>query len=468
MQVYRLNNGAVLFTAMSLQIMLQTIVMLACVTSGHTFPTSYKYKNTIIKSSTHIGVSSIDTSFCAEAAFVNDNDIKTNQIEDSSIKLGYSYDVSSARGWMEHIEQSDGQLYGVGAYTVLRCDAIYSENKCNWKIWGLDFHMNRLISSYRKLMKNSGIYCMMEGNTDNAKSCEKESKQQTDDMISSLLDAAATSLLTKDLTINQTHEENVLSRTLMLTILWTPPHGNSKEFNNANPIIRAHAAFAGLTRAHGSTVDDTLFPSPISACLAIPSDLTSEALNVLPTRHSEENNESQLVGADAKISSWCRIRRPLEDPNRFKLPGSDVGEVLLVMQDKSKSNINEQDFVNSLDILEGLTSNLFVIYKNGTVRTAPLSKVLSGYARHLVTEEVDEMKELILREFAPNVQDAKDELWSEVFVTSAIRLIIPVNRVLIPQVGEDKPAILWESNCGQPFTQSLWAAVHRRGCKPGV
>ena len=308
---------------------------------------------------------------------------------------------------------------------------------------------------------------MMEGNTDTAKSCEKESKQQTDDMISSLLDAAATSLLTKDLTINQTHEENVLSRTLMLTILWTPPHGNSKEFNNAKPIIRAHAAFAGLTRAHGSTVDDTLFPSPISACLAIPRDLTCEALKILPTRHSEDN-DSQLVGANAKISSWCRIRRPLEDPNRFKLPGSDVGEVLLVMQDKSKPNINEQDFVNSLDILEGLTSNLFVIYKNGTVRTAPLSKVLSGYARNLVTEEVDEMKELILRELAPNVQDAKDGLWSEVFVTSAIRLIIPVNRVLIPQVGEDKPAILWESNCGQPFTQSLWAAVHKRGCKAGV
>lgn len=442
--------------------------MMTCVTSVHTFPT-YKYKNTIIKSSTHLGVSSIDTSFCAEAAFANDNDIKINRLEDDNIKLGY--DVSSARGWMEHIEQCDGNLYGVGAYTVIRCDAIYSENKCSWKIWGLDFHMNRLCSSYRMLMKNSGIDCMMDGDdTDTAKSCEKESKQQTDDMMTALLDAAAISLLQEDLT-KQKHEDEELSRTLMLTILWTPPKAydnKSKECNNVKPIIRAHAAFAGVTRAHGGTIDDTLFPSPISACLAIPSDLTSQALKMFPHRHSEDINDSQLVGADAKISSWCRIRRPLED-RRFKLPGSGVGEVLLVMQDQSKpTNSDKLDFINSLDILEGLTSNLFVIHKDGTVRTAPLSKVLSGYARHLVKEELDEVKELTLDESAPNVHDAKDGLWSEVFVTSAIRLIIPVNKVLMPQVGEDEPVILWESNCGQPLTRSLWAAVHRRGFKSGV
>ena len=447
--------------------MLQIIVILTCVTSVHTFPTS-KYKHPILRSSTHLGDSSIDVPFCAEASFANDNDIKINRIENDNVKLGY--DVSSARGWMEHIEHCDGQLYGVGAYTVLRCDAIYSsENKCNWKIWGLDFHMDRLCSSYRMLMKNSGIDCMMDGedDTDTAKSCEKESKQQTDDMITALLNAAAISLLQEDST-KQTHEDEELSRTLMLTILWTPPKAydnKSKVFNNVKPIIRAHAAFAGAARTHGGTVDDLLFPSPISACLAIPSDLTSEALKMLPSRHSEDMNDRQLVGADAKISSWCRIRRPLEDPSRFKLPGSGVGEVLLVMQDKSKPNIDKLDFINSLDILEGLTSNLFVIYKDGTVRTAPLSKVLSGYARHLVKEELDEVKELTLDESAPNVKDAKDGLWSEVFVTSAIRLIIPVNKVLIPQVGEDKPVILWESNCGQPLTRSLWAAVHRRGYK---
>ena len=132
--------------------MLQIIVILTCVTSVHTFPTS-KYKHPILRSSTHLGDSSIDVPFCAEASFANDNDIKINRIENDNVKLGY--DVSSARGWMEHIEQCDGKMYGVGAYTVLRCDAIYSsENKCNWKIWGLDFHMNRLCSSYRMLMKS--------------------------------------------------------------------------------------------------------------------------------------------------------------------------------------------------------------------------------------------------------------------------------------------------------------------------
>jgi hypothetical protein len=43
-----------------------------------------------------------------------------------------------------------------------------------------------------------------------------------------------------------------------------------------------------------------------------------------------------------------------------------------------------------------------------------------------------EMTNLVLDERAPTVQDANAGLWSEVFVTSAIRLLIPVDRVLSP------------------------------------
>ena len=192
-------------------------------------------------------------------------------------------------------------------------------------------------------------------------------------------------------------------------------------------------------------------------------------LELLPKRYSNDNNSiksESLVGANAKISSWCRVRKPLEDPTRYKVPDSNVGEVLLVTQDESKQYQDEEEFINSLNILEGLTSNLFVIYKDGTIRTAPVGKVLLGYARHLVKEEIEANKESQLILNPPTIQDAKDGLWSEVFITSAIRLIVPVNRVLLPYIGDDGegPTVLWESN-NHSVTRSLWSAICSRGNK---
>jgi hypothetical protein len=48
---------------------------------------------------------------------------------------------------------------------------------------------------------------------------------------------------------------------------------------------------------------------------------------------------------------------------------------------------------------------------------------------------------LVLDERAPTVKDAMEGLWSEVFVTSAIRLLIPVNRVLIPSTKDSKTGV---------------------------
>ena len=109
-----------------------------------------------------------------------------------------------------------------------------------------------------------------------------------------------------------------------------------------------------------------------------------------------------------------------------------------------------------------------MIYKDGTVRTAPVGKVLVGYARHLVKDAVNERKDLNLNLNAPTIQDAKDGLWSEVFITSAIRLIVPVNRVLMPPIGDDEePVILWQSSRGEPsgnpLTRSIWTSITQRG-----
>jgi hypothetical protein len=44
------------------------------------------------------------------------------------------------------------------------------------------------------------------------------------------------------------------------------------------------------------------------------------------------------------------------------------------------------------------------------------------------------------------MQDMIDGLWSEVFVTSAVRLVTPVERIIMPPVGtNDQPSILWEA-----------------------
>jgi hypothetical protein len=74
------------------------------------------------------------------------------------------------------------------------------------------------------------------------------------------------------------------------------------------------------------------------------------------------------------------------------------------------------------------------------------------------------MQELVLDDSnAPTVQDAKDGLWTEVFVTSSIKLIVPVNRVLIPPVEGMESTTLWQSDCrgpnDYPFTQLILSGI---------
>ena len=372
-----------------------------------------------------------------------------------SEKIGY--DVSSARSWLEHIEQSDGPLFGVGAYTVIRCDYARQKQECKWKVWGLDFHTDRLCSSYRMLMQSVG-----SDFNDDAKSI---TIQRIVGVINALLKESTRSLI--DASIEETKHDYLasadLSRTLILTVLVTPSridtHSNETETNSMKSItIRGHATFADATLAQ-TLIDDAL-PAPISVCLAIPIDPTAEAMSQLPRRHHQSHDH---VPPTAKISSWCRIRRPLEDPIRYKVHG--VGEVLLV---NNHLKSGEHSFVDSLEILEGLTSNVFVIYKDGTVRTAQLPKVLPGFARHLVLDALDRVNGLVLdTSSAPTVHDAKAGLWSEVFVTSAIKLIVPVNRILIPSIGiGQEPTTLWQSNFdpkNHSFTRLIQSEVRGLG-----
>jgi hypothetical protein len=410
-----------------------------------------------------------DCPFCAEAyteiTKVLNHDSKISNTSSTVHTRRLDRDIS-AREWMEKIEQYEGSIYGVGAYSVLRCDVSYpatcsetnhvslsdtrlqDTHDFQWNVWGIDVHMDRLCSSYAMLLNSHNPVrpCSLKD-----ESLFEEPRQQSENMIKILLEEAAKSLCEENTSTKSDQSKTAESaelqnqnacvnrhRTLMLTLLWTPPkHDHINTTNHLRPTVRGHASFAGPSR---SSIEDQM-PKAISACLAIPKELTPEALALLPHRHVENarTGTNDSIGASAKISSWCRVRRPLEDPSVFKVPGMNVGEVLLV----SNSNNASSDFIESLEILEGLTSNLFVIYTDGTVRTAPATKVLPGYSRFLVTKALLKMGQqlatcngprLIFEDSAPTVQDALSGLWSEVFVTSAIRLLIPVNRILIPSV----------------------------------
>jgi hypothetical protein len=111
------------------------------------------------------------------------------------------------------------------------------------------------------------------------------------------------------------------------------------------------------------------------------------------------------------------MRRPLEDT--FKTNG--VGEVLLTRKISSSPGQN-------LELLEGLTSNLFIVYRDGTIRS-PTKGVLRGFAQYLVMEAAESLGLKIVDE-PITLQDARDGLWVESFVTSSVRLIIPVGRII--------------------------------------
>jgi hypothetical protein len=85
-----------------------------------------------------------------------------------------------------------------------------------------------------------------------------------------------------------------------------------------------------------------------------------------------------------------------------------------------------------LQILEGLSSNVFVVYDDDTIRTAS-EGVLHGYVRHLVLESALECG--LTHDPAPVWLLSPEECrrhWKEVFITSSSRLIYPVSEILYP------------------------------------
>lgn len=290
-------------------------------------------------------------SWSEHADFDQDGAIRTVQSQQVD-----GYNLVSPREWLEYNEGKGG----CGAYTVVRCDLC--SNTSSWRIWERDYHWKRLTYSYRSLVEDGEADC-------------DDAIHRTDAVLSTLLGTCGTILLADGATF---HKDSCC--TCMITLLW--------QANQGRCIVRGHVFSTGVFSNHYN-------PTPIVASLAIVST---------PNRYENKPR--------SKLSSWCSIRRPLEE--QFK--GADDSEVLLT---------REAAF-GTCEILEGLTSNVFVLYRNETLRT-PAEGVLEGCARTLVLHHAQSMGYSV--DCSPVTLDGVGE-WDEVFCTSAIRIIIPVMKIV--------------------------------------
>lgn len=261
--------------------------------------------------------------------------------------------------------------YGNGAYSVVRCD--YECHGGGFKIWGIDFHLDRLEASFNNV--KSAAVC----NTANARAKSKL-------IVQALLEDAEGAL---NATRSEIKEKTFV--TLMVTILW---QSLDSDIN-----VRGHA-FSAL---NPSTTNMVAF-DPVKVSIAVDTD------QALPDRFRHY--------PQSKLSSWCRRRRPLEQ--RFK--NDAVGEVLL----------SRTDHHGKIQLLEGLTSNLFVVYPGNILRTPATRYVLGGYARHLVLKNAKSCGLEV--EIAPILLE-ESYLWQEMFLTSSIRLISVVGEIITSGKG---------------------------------
>jgi hypothetical protein len=303
---------------------------------------------------------------------------------------GYSLDLSSPREWLEYWEeQCNGQP---GAYTVLRCDyQCRSDDNDPWVIWGQEFHLQRLQDSWQ---------CLGGGTIPSDDIMKEEYKLETKFLLQALLSEAETKLAQLCLKGKEKEFQKGTIVTVMLSILWQKrPEINS---GNIQPLIKGHIC-SSCTPSQPLQYD----PEPISAVLAL------ERPNAIwPSR--------RIFHPEAKLSSWCRQRRPLEEG----LKKSGVGEVLLVKTGKDEGNNDD------IEILEGLISNVFFVYPGGILRTAH-QDVLDGYARELIMNVAHQCG-LTLDTLEP-VSIYHCDQWEEVWTTSSIRLVAPVKEILVPR-----------------------------------
>ena len=382
---------------------------------------------------------------------------KTEEVNDGvdDAMKDYYYDLSSPREWLEYWEMYN-QCHG--AYTVIRCDYDFDTNQ--WMIWGKAFHFERLQNSFNQMMTRKDIKNLKQ--IDDSKSMIADSAILSSECaLEDLLQSAMEEILSKqqDQQLNMNDEDvqdkNII--TFMLTILWTPEGVGSEDEYGIQ--VLAHL-FSSLVVCR--KLDYNPYPIVASIALIPPSssfgnNLKESVQDTLPNRYDNMPT--------AKLSSWCRCRRPLE--KRFKT--NDIDEVLLIRRND-----------DGIELLEGLTTNLFILYKDGSLRTPdPETRgVLNGYARHLVLQYTQKHFNTKLNvDTSKPIQLEDPNLWQECFVTSSIRLIVPIHKIVArdddndndvcTNASEQKLRTIWEAN-PQLEATPIWRQIFERVCSSAI
>lgn len=361
----------------------------------------------------------------------NVNSCWLKEIDDRSL------DLTEISGWFEFLERSENRMNdegGAGAYDTLRCDMnLHPTADCSsrqdedrWRKWGLDYHLHRLQNSYRSLLsENNGGSSSSSGGTKQHDEAIKQAVTESHLVLEELLSQAerSTLLISEETSSTKCRSDDVMIQLIRLTLLWSPSLTAAADEDEDSTtscnkvIVRGHAcSSAKAVQVHRPVQPITVSVAAVGHhrhnCTS-----SSDVIEVdqsLPTRYLDPQN---------KISSWTRLRKQMESPT-YKPPG--CSEVLMV---KPGGGGKDDKSSSELEVLEGLSSNFFVVYKNGTIRTAQ-NGVLFGYVRHLV---LDSLRACGL-ELDPNpilLHEARDGPWKEAFITSSSRLIFPISKILV-------------------------------------
>lgn len=369
-----------------------------------------------------------------------------------------NYNLVSPREWLEYCEagqQRDERsnlekMPSGGAYTVLRCDFLLDQEI--WRIWGRDFHFHRLEESFRSLVSR-------QDEDDSKTENERLALESSREVMSLLLEEAKTTILS---TIAQQKTKDSSRIVIMLTLLWDLEHAVNDSDDGIPIRVRGHAfSTMQASQLHHNGDSDgngdiVAVPNPNTPIQTVIGHLPADILEILANQKRFTNSGSLPTRYQnlprAKLSSWCRRRRLLEEMFKTK----DVGDVLLTKPCETSLSsetaeaaeaVSKSLMPPAIELLEGLTSNLFVVYPGKIIRTAPSKHVLGGYVRHRVIECAENCGYTVEFGSIP-VEDSS--LWEEVFVTSSIRLIIPVERIFLPSANTDDNDRLFE-------LKTLWA-----------
>jgi len=320
-----------------------------------------------------------------------------------------------------------------GAYTVIRCD-FHLDEKC-WRIWGKEFHLKRLQESFRCLsLHQRELTQQYQGITDDelVQKLPVRSALDSNTKIMNLLLDEAEKTIDRNKIILEEKEKGAAIVVMMLTLLWEPNHNLTGDSSKIR--VRGHAfSTLKVSQVHDVGTTNTTNPNqPVQAVIGfLPSTTNSHII--------AKNYNSSVVALpnryqnfpQAKLSCWCRRRRLLEEI--FKR--DDVGDVILTKcSGGDNSQTSSSISTESVELLEGLTSNIFFVYPGRIIRTPPSSDVLGGYARQLILDCAVKCGYQVEVKSIP----LKDSLsWKDVFLTSSIRLIVPVRAILLPSSSVD-------------------------------